>query len=175
MRTAASCAQWDVYFQFSIHVGSVEPQGGTEWSIPPTLQDGGPSGFFVRAPDIASILVQHQPAVIGQAKVTNDALVDSIGGPVGLSRHVVQDQVAISLHDQTNGARAICVGSPGGLPTVDDKVAVLLPKEQTDRNTVSPVHRRAAQILFLDLKYIVQVLCSVLKHLFFRQLLTFIS
>lgn len=58
---------------------------------------------------------------------------------------VVDDHVAISLHGHTHGARAVGARTPDGLPTVDDKVAVLLPKEQRDRNTVSPVQKRAAQ------------------------------
>lgn len=97
------------------------------------------------APDHIPLPVQHQLAVIGQAKVTHFAVVDRIGGPLGLFAPVVHDQVAISLHDQATGIRAGRVGRPGGLPvSVDDKVAVLLPREQTDRNSVSPVHRRAA-------------------------------
>lgn len=91
------------------------------------------------APDLVLLPVQHQLAVIIQAKVTHFAVVDRIGGPPGFLTLVVHDQVAISLHAQTNGVRAVRVRSPDGLPTVDDKVAVVLSKEQTDRNTVSPV------------------------------------
>lgn len=69
------------------------------------------------------------------------AIGDRIGGPHGLITPVVDDQVGILLHGHTDGVLAFRLGTPDWTPAEDDKVAVLLPKEQTDRKTVRHVHK----------------------------------
>lgn len=49
--------------------------------------------------------------------------------PLGLVALGVHDQVAIRLHAQAIDVGAGRVGRPDGLPAVDDKVAVVLPKD----------------------------------------------
>lgn len=123
-------------------------------AVPPALQAvSGPSGARARggvsgAPDLIALPVHHQLAVVGQVEATHlEALVCRIGVPLGFVALGVHDQVAIRLHAQTIDVCPGRVGGPDGLPAVDDKVAVVLPKEQTDRNTVTPAQRCEVQLL----------------------------
>lgn len=49
--------------------------------------------------------------------------------PLGFVALGVHDQVAIGLHAQAVDVRAGRVRRPDGLPAVDDKVAVILPRD----------------------------------------------
>lgn len=130
---------------------SVETEAVAETWIPPALQAAGPSGArrgVSGAPDLLGLPVHHQLAFVGQVEATHvAALVCRIGVPLGFVALGVHDQVAIRLHAQTIDVRPGRVGGPDGLPAVDDKVAVVLPIEQTHRNTVTPVQRWEVQIL----------------------------